>query len=145
MSTGELEPPPESFETKAGEFSANSQWALRGIYEISSILTRPQRLELTLSNIVSVVSEHFQLQNCLIILLSDSHEPRLVVGPAWNESTDGSHFGPLPESLLANLVETRKPVVGKRNDFLSSDLVTTEGCTYQSSSLLGVPILDRDK
>lgn len=65
-----------------------SNIALTGVYEISKILSVPNRLETTLSNVVNLLSSFMQMRHGVISLLADDGVPDITVGAGWNEGTD---------------------------------------------------------
>jgi Nif-specific regulatory protein len=87
-----------------------SEIALTGIYEISKILTVPDRLEKTLSCVLDVLSSFLQMGHAVISLLRDDDIPGLVVGAGWSERAGGQGLI-LPERALGQVVATAMPLV----------------------------------
>lgn len=52
--------------------------ALIGIYEISKILASARRLEITLANVVNVLSSMLQMRHGMIVILDPEGEPDMV-------------------------------------------------------------------
>lgn len=64
---------------------ANAEMALFGIYEISKILTTPARLELTLSNVVNVLTSFLQMRRGAIVVVDDVGDIEIVATAGWAE------------------------------------------------------------
>jgi Nif-specific regulatory protein len=62
------------------EPAALSDIALTGVYEISKILTSPARLEVTLANVLNLLSSFMQMRDGAISLLDDDSLPQMTVG-----------------------------------------------------------------
>ena len=88
-----------------------SQVALSGIYEISKILTSPARVEVTLSNVITLLSSFLDMRHGLIALINEEGGPEVVVGSGWNEQTSTRYFEHLPERAVGQIVVTMVPVV----------------------------------
>ena len=70
--------------------------ALTGIYEISRILTRPARLEATLSGVMNLLAGFLDMHHGLIALIGDNDETTTVVGAGQSEETAREYFEKLP-------------------------------------------------
>ncbi len=122
--------------------------ALSGMYEISRVLTRPERIETTLSDVIALLTSYLGMHRALIALLGDDGEPQVVVGSGWNEETALSHFEHLPERAVGQIVVSQSPLVVM--DMASDPLfagweawdsnIAELHCTF-----IGVPIKDRDQ
>src|SRR5579885_2495085 len=88
-----------------------SEIALTGIYEISKILNAPTRLEVTLSNVVNLLSSFMQMRHGVISLLADDGIQDITVGAGWNEGTDERYRARLPERAVGQIVTTAVPLV----------------------------------
>ena len=86
-----------------------SEIALTGVYEISKILTTPNRLEATLSSVVNVLSSFMQMQHGVIALLADDGVPEIVVGVGWSEEADNRLRAGLPQRAIDQIVATAMP------------------------------------
>src|SRR5271165_5882819 len=123
-----------------------SEAALSGIYEISRILTRPARVEVTLANVITLLSSFLDMRHGLIALLDDEGGPEVVVGAEWNEETSKLYFEHLPERAVGQIVVTGSPVVVRDMavDPLFGDWNPPEAeAGNHSWSFVGVPIKDR--
>jgi Nif-specific regulatory protein len=128
---------------------STSRWseaALSGIYEISKILTRPARVEETLSSVITLLSSFLNMRHGLIALLDGEGGPEVVVGAEWNEQTAKLYFEHLPERAVGQIVVTGSPVVVRDMalDPLFGDWNPPEAEPGNHSwSFVGVPIKDR--
>jgi Nif-specific regulatory protein len=125
-----------------------SDAALSGIYEISRILTRPSRIEVTLSNVITLLSSFLDMTHGLIALLDNDGDPEVVVGAEWNEESAKLYFEHLPERAIGQIVVTQSAVVVRDMaadplfaDWYEPDPDAGEGIR----SFIGVPIKDRDQ
>jgi Nif-specific regulatory protein len=122
--------------------------ALSGIYEISKVLTRPARIEVTLSRVVTLLSSFLDMSHGLIALLDQEGEPQVVVGSGWTEETALRHFQRLPERAVGEIVVTKAPLLVRNieTDPLFANWVSGEPATPDRLySFIGVPIKDRDQ
>lgn len=118
--------------------------ALTGIYEVSKILSAPNRLEATLSNVVNLLSSFMQMRHGVISLLSDDDIPDITVGAGWNEGTDGRYRARLPEKAIGQIVATAIPLVVENVAahplFNMSDVAALGAAEGTTVSFIGVPI-----
>jgi Nif-specific regulatory protein len=122
--------------------------ALSGMYEISKVLTCPERIETTLSNVIALLASYLGMQRALIALLGEEGEPQVVVGSGWNEETALSHFERLPERAVGQIVVSQAPLVVRdmAADPLFADWQAWESDTPEERcTFIGVPIKDRDQ
>ncbi|TBW38061.1 nif-specific transcriptional activator NifA [Siculibacillus lacustris] len=92
---------------------ANAEMALFGIYEISKILTRPSRLETTLSNVVNVLTSFLQMRRGMIVVLDSADEVEIVAAAGWAEQKHGAAraIDSLPRPVIDRIVATTTPLV----------------------------------
>ncbi len=126
------------------ESAALSEIALTGVYEISKILTSPARLEVTLANVLNLLSSFMQMRDGIISLLDDDGLPEIVVGAGWREDAEGQPRPRIPEKAVGQIIATAMPLVVQniathplfdRGDVES--LQSNDGATV---SFIGVPI-----
>jgi Nif-specific regulatory protein len=125
-----------------------SEIALSGIYEISKILTSPARVEVTLANVIALLSSFLDMRHGLIAVLNDEGEPEVVVGLGWNEKTSKLYFERLPERAVGQIVVTKMPLVVRdmsRDPLFVDWKPEGEGEGGHARSFIGVPIKDRDR
>ena len=127
--------------------NAFADLALSGVYEISKLLTNPQRLEVMLGDVVSVLSSFLDMRRGMIVMLEAEGEPEIVcTGGGW--SHEAERAPPLPQGAIDQIVATATPLVVDdigahplfhRSGYLAS---TTGGSRV---SFIGVPIKVDDK
>ncbi len=121
-----------------------SEIALTGIYEVSKILNAPTRLEVTLSNVVNLLSSFMQMRHGVISLLEDDGIPDITVGAGWNEGTDDRYRARLPEKAIGQIVTTAVPLVVENvatHPLFSAGDVAALGVAEDTKvSFIGVPI-----
>src|SRR3974377_82772 len=93
------------------EPAALSEIALTGVYEISKILTSPARLEVTLANLLNLLSSFMQMRDGVISLLDDDSLPEIVVGAGWREDVEGQLKPRIPEKAVGQIIATAMPLV----------------------------------
>ena len=121
-----------------------SEIALTGIYEISKILTAPNRLEATLSNVLNLLSSFLQMRHGVISLLADDDVPDIVVGAGWSEGTDERYRACSPEKAIGQIVATAVPLVvenvASHPLFDPADAEALGASSDKIVSFIGVPI-----
>jgi Nif-specific regulatory protein len=119
--------------------------ALYGVYEISKILSKPARLEATLSGVMTLLASFLDMRHGLIALLDEKGDPEMVVGAGWSEAAAMRYFERLPERAIGQIVATKMPLVV---DDVAADprFPNWEAPEPgQRCSFIGVPIKDRDR
>jgi len=123
---------------------ALSEIALTGIYEVSKILNGPARLEITLSNVLNVLSSFMQMRHGVVSLLADDGIPDITVGAGWNESTDSRYRERLPQKAIGQIVATAVPLVAENVAmhplFTPADVTALHAQDGAKVSFIGVPI-----
>ena len=126
-----------------------SEIALTGVYEISKILTAPNRLEATLSSVVNVLSSFMQMRHGVISLLADDGVPDIIVGLGWSEGADERYRARLPERAIGQVIATSVPLVAQNvasHPMFSVDDAAALGATDNATvSFIGVPIRAESK
>lgn len=138
----------ESLFTAPTECSNRADIALHGVYEISKILATPARLEITLSNVLKLLSNFLEMRHGIIALLDDSGAPDVVVGVGWSAENAKSQFERIPERAIGQIVTTKMPVVVENvaNNPLFLDWPSAEQDKVASKvSFIGVPIKERGR
>ncbi len=93
------------------DLGALSEIALTGVYEISKILASPARLEVTLANVLNLLSSFMQMRDGVIALLDDDGTPDIVVGAGWCEEAPGQFRPRIPEKAVGQIIATAMPLV----------------------------------
>jgi len=127
--------------------AAFADLALSGVYEISKLLTTPQRLEVMLGNVVSVLSSFLDMRRGMIVMLEDEGEPEIVcTGGGW--SHEAERAPPLPQGAIDQIVATATPLVvddiGQHPLFHRSGYLASTKSPGRVS-FIGVPIKVDDK
>jgi len=121
-----------------------SDVALTGIYEISKILTAPNRLETTLSTVVNLLSSFMQMRHGVISLLADDGIPDITVGAGWHEGTDERYRARLPEKAIGQVIATAVPLIAENvashPAFSAADAAVLGASDQVRVSFIGVPI-----
>jgi Nif-specific regulatory protein len=121
--------------------------ALSGVYEISKLLTSPQRLEVMLTNVIGVLSSFLNMRRGMIVMLEDEGEPELVcTGGGWSNEADRAP--PLPQGAIDQIVATATPLVV--DDISTHVLFNRSGYLASTRgpsrvSFIGVPIKVDDR
>jgi len=127
--------------------NAFADLALSGVYEISKLLTSPRRLEVTLAEIVGVLSSFLDMRRGMIVMLEDQGEPEIVcTSGGWSQEAERAP--PLPQGAIDQIVATATPLVvgdiGAHALFRRSGyLASTQGPSRVS--FIGVPIKVDDR
>lgn len=128
-----------------------SEIALIGIYEVSKILARPARVEMTLSNVLNLLSSFLDMQHGTVVLLDDEDVPDIVIGTSWTEDVAAAGLVRLPRKALDQVVATAMPLVVQNARghplFQNTDIgEASETAGKQLPvSFIGVPIKIDDK
>ena len=85
--------------------------ALIGVYEISKILTAPRRLEVTLANVVNVLSSMLQMRHGMICILDSEGDPDMVATTGWTPEMAGQIRAHVPQKAIDQIVATQMPLV----------------------------------
>ena len=121
-----------------------SEIALTGVYEISKILTSPARLEVTLANVLNLLSSFMQMRDGVIALLDDDGTPEIVVGAGWREDAEGQFRPRIPEKAIGQIIATAMPLVvqniSSHQLFEPDDVKALKGEDGATVSFIGVPI-----
>ncbi len=122
--------------------------ALRGVYEISKVLAVPGRLEVTLNNVLTLLSSFLDMRHGLVTLIDEAGEHTSVVGIGWSEERAHSWMGRQPVRAVDQIVVTGMPVVvhNMKSNALFPDW-SFDGPLPKAArvSFIGVPIKDRMK
>jgi Nif-specific regulatory protein len=126
------------------EPAALSEIALTGVYEISKILTSPARLEVTLANVLNLLSSFMQMRDGVISLLDDDSLPQITVGAGWCEDASGHPRPRIPEMAVGQIIATSMPLVVQNIAthplFDAADVARLSSDDGATVSFIGVPI-----
>lgn len=133
--------PPEA----AVEAVRNTDSLLRGIYEISKVLTAPVRLEITLANVANILSSFVQMRHGAIVVLDAEGQPQISATTGGTVPQSGAS-SVVPQAVIDKIVATGVPIVIQ--DTSTSELFQADP---QSSSntiataFIGVPLKAEEK
>ncbi len=122
--------------------------ALLGVYEITKILVRPGRIEITLANVLTLLSSFLDLHHGIVALLDENGDPHTVVGAGWTEEQAQRHFARMPERAVGQVVTTKMPVVVDNvalSPLFAGWQPDPDRPAGERVSFIGVPIKDRDQ
>ncbi|PPJ49287.1 nif-specific transcriptional activator NifA [Rhizobium sp. KAs_5_22] len=95
----------------AAKSSRRATVSLSGIYEISKVLAEPARLEITLANVVNILSSFLQMRHGALIVLDDGGLPEIVATAGYFHKPGEDHFMPIPQTVIDQIVATGTPLV----------------------------------
>nr|WP_237153207.1 nif-specific transcriptional activator NifA [Oryzibacter oryziterrae] len=126
------------------EARATAEMALFGIYEISKILNTPARLEVTLANVVNILTSFLLMRRGMIVVIDEAGDPEIVATAGWAGEVKGQPLDSLPQLVIDRIVATTTPLVIQdiARDPLFSETAQAAG---NRVSFIGVPIKDSAK
>ncbi|OYX10315.1 MAG: nif-specific transcriptional activator NifA [Rhizobiales bacterium 32-66-8] len=104
-------PAPAPTPFAAASRGTSPEVALIGIYEISKILTAARRLEITLANVVNVLSCMLQMRHGMIVILDRQGDPDMVATTGWMPQIAGQIRARVPQRAIDQIVATATPLV----------------------------------
>ncbi|AZO34203.1 MAG: nif-specific transcriptional activator NifA [Mesorhizobium sp.] len=133
--------PPEP----AVEAVRNADSLLRGIYEISKLLTAPARLEITLANVANVLSSFVQMRRGAIVVLDAEGQPQISAtsGGTVPQSGAGSV---VPQAVIDKIAATGVPIViqdTRTSELFQADPQSSSDTT--ATAFIGVPLKAEEK
>ncbi|ARO32566.1 Nif-specific regulatory protein NifA 1 (plasmid) [Rhizobium etli] len=116
---------------------------LSGIYEISKVLTAPARLEITLANVVNVLSSFLQIRHGAIVVLDAEGQPEIAATGDIPPASPSAARGVIPKAVIDHIVTTGTPFVVQ--DVGKSELFQADPQPPWSSgtvpvTFIGVPV-----
>jgi Nif-specific regulatory protein len=120
---------------------------LFGMYEISKLLTAPERLEVILGKVIRLLSNFLDMRHGVISLLGQEGAPDVVVGSNGVGVQGVSVFEHLPERAVGQIVVTQMPLVVEnvRSDPMFDGYTLTTAPDDAEISFIGVPIKESGK
>ncbi len=73
----------------AGNSNSRAIISLSGIYEISKVLAEPSRLELTLANVINILSSFLKMRRGAIIVLDGEGLPEITATAGFTAAREG--------------------------------------------------------
>ncbi|OHV64790.1 nif-specific transcriptional activator NifA [Mesorhizobium sp. LCM 4577] len=121
---------------------------IRGIYEISEILTAPTRLEITLANVVNALSSFVQMRHGAMVLLDAEGELEIAATAGNNHERQSEWRSVIPQAVVDRIVATGTPLVVhdvSRSELFQADLPTASSRATMAVTFIGVPIEAEDE
>lgn len=121
---------------------------LSGIYEISKVLTAHARLEITLANVVNVLSSFLQIRHGAIVVLAAEGQPEITATADIPRPSQSADRGVIPKAVVDHIVTTGVPFVVKdvgRSELFQADLQTSRSSGTVPIAFIGVPIKAENK
>ncbi|WP_320279000.1 nif-specific transcriptional activator NifA [Mesorhizobium captivum] len=121
---------------------------LRGLYEISEILTAPTRLQITLGNVVNILSSFVQMRHGEMVIKEAAGELEIAAtaGNKHAPQSDWRRF--TPQTVVDRICATGRPLVihdVSKSELFQADLQTASGGATMPVTFIGVPIEAEDE
>ncbi|MDX8463199.1 MULTISPECIES: nif-specific transcriptional activator NifA [Mesorhizobium] len=121
---------------------------LRGLYEISEILTAPTRLQITLGNVVNILSSFVQMRHGEMVIKEAAGELEIAAtaGNKHAPQSDWRRF--TPQAVVDRICATGRPLVihdVSKSELFQADLQTALGGATTPVTFIGVPIEAEDE
>ncbi|MGX5844541.1 nif-specific transcriptional activator NifA [Mesorhizobium sp. ArgA1] len=117
--------------------------SLRGLYEISKILTAPARLETTLGNVVTILSSFVRMRHGAIIVLGADGEPEIAATPGKVSPAHSATRRAIPQAVIDQIVATARPVVIEdvsKSELFQFDVERVSNDEAVDLGFVGIPI-----
>lgn len=118
--------------------SRRANISLSGIYEISKVLAEPARLEITLANVVNILSSFLQMRKGALIVLDDGGLPEIISTAGYSHRAGDDHVMPVPQAVIDQIVATGTPLVIA--DTSRSHLFADVETSGPAVCFIGVPV-----
>ncbi|WP_018097516.1 nif-specific transcriptional activator NifA [Sinorhizobium meliloti] len=113
-----------------------------GIYQISKVLNAPTRLEITLTNVVNILSSMQGMRHGAIVILEDGTEPEIIATAGSTPSPQSGGGRVISQAAIDEIVATGAPVViedASTSELFQGDLTSSSGGTIPGA-FIGVPV-----
>ena len=125
----------------------NAEVVLYGVYEISKVLAQPLRIEVTLGQVLHVLSNFLDMRHALIVLLGpdESREATIFGGDLADDDAAQAYVAALPEQVIGQVVVSQAPVVVSdvRKDEHFSGSSLAHDAQGAQVAFIAVPVRDR--
>ncbi|WVT06369.1 nif-specific transcriptional activator NifA (plasmid) [Sinorhizobium chiapasense] len=114
-----------------------------GIYQISKVLTAPTRLEITLTNVVNILSSMLEMRDAAIVVLENETEPEIVATAGITPSPHSGSGRVVSRAAIDAIVATGAPVViqdASKSELLQPDRQASPSGTTIPGRFIGVPV-----
>ncbi|NGO53327.1 nif-specific transcriptional activator NifA [Allomesorhizobium camelthorni] len=117
--------------------------SLRGIYEISKVLTAPARLEITLANVVNILPSFLQMRHGAIVILDAGGEPEITATAGNTHPPPSGTRRAIPQAVIDQIVATGTPLLipdVRKSQLFEADLQTSSSNNDIPIAFVGVPV-----
>ncbi|MER9838304.1 nif-specific transcriptional activator NifA [Mesorhizobium sp. M0145] len=120
-----------------------SDMALRGLYEISKVLTAPSELEITLANVINVLPSFLQMRHGAIVVLDAEGEPEIAASAGNTQAPQTGTRRVIPQAVTDQIVATGTPLVipdVRKSQLFQADLQTFSSGGTIPIAFIGIPL-----
>ncbi|GLS31998.1 Nif-specific regulatory protein [Mesorhizobium albiziae] len=117
--------------------------SLRGIYEISKVLTAPAQLEIKLANVVNILPSFLQMRHGAIVVLDAEGEPEIAATADNTHPRQSGTRRVIPEAVLDQIVATGTPLIIpdiSKSQLFQADLQTSSSGGTIPIAFVGIPV-----
>ncbi|WP_407046056.1 nif-specific transcriptional activator NifA [Mesorhizobium abyssinicae] len=121
---------------------------LRGLYEISEILTAPTRLQITLGNVVNILSSFVQMRHGEMVIKEAAGELEIAANAGNKHAPQSDWRRFTPQAVVDRICATGRPLVihdVSKSELFQADLQTASGGATMPVTFIGVPIEAEDE
>lgn len=117
--------------------------ALRGLYEISKVLTAPSELEITLANVVNILPSFLQMRHGAIVVLDAEGEPEIAATAGNIHAPRSGTRRVIPQAVTDQIVATATPLFipdVRKSQLFQADLQTSSSSGTIPIAFIGIPL-----
>ncbi|MET2831060.1 nif-specific transcriptional activator NifA [Mesorhizobium shangrilense] len=117
--------------------------SLRGIYEISKVLTAPARLEITIANVVNTLSSVVQMRHGAIVVLNAKAEPEITATAGSSHPPQSGIGRAIPQAAIDRIVATGAPLVihdVSKSELFQADFQPASSGDTIPIAFIGIPV-----
>lgn len=117
--------------------------ALRGLYEISKVLTAPSDLEITLANVVNILPSFLQMRLGAIVVLDAEGEPEIAATAGNTQAPQPGTRRVIPQAVTDQIVATGTPLFipdVRKSQLFQADLQTSSSSGTIPIAFIGIPL-----
>lgn len=127
----------------ASSINSKADIFFSGIYQISKVLTAPTRLEITLVNVVNILSSMLEMRHGAIVVLEDGKEPEIIATTGIPRHAQSAGDRVLPQAVVDEIVSTGAPVTIQdvsKSELFRAYLQTSQSGGALPGTFIGVPV-----
>ncbi|MER9203079.1 nif-specific transcriptional activator NifA [Mesorhizobium sp. M0933] len=117
--------------------------ALRGLYEISKVLTAPSELEITLANVVNILPSFLQMRHGAIVVLDAEGEREIAATAGNTHAPQSGTRRVIPQAVTDQIVATGTPLFipdVRKSQLFQADLQTSSSSGTIPIAFIGIPL-----